>query len=143
MRVLFSFKIVEHPFHFFRLDFAEGQVVEDDKAVTAHFIGQDGLYRQSLDFSVDLHRKIAGFGGENHSAAAPLGRANRTLAGVARAFLPPRLPAAAAHFRAGEGGLCAPALVSEVRHDTFVDDVLVLGYIEYFAFQVDIPDLGA
>ena len=53
----------------------------------------------------------ARFGAEGHAAARPLGRPARALAGTARALLPPRLLATAAHLgpglralRAGPGG---------------------------------------
>ena len=78
-----------------------------------------------------------------HTTAAPLRRADRTLAGATGALLPPRLRAAAAHFGARLRAVRSGPLGRELRGDDLVHDRNVRLDAEDVVGQLDGAGVGA
>ena len=98
----------------------DAPVVDDDDLALGGAVGQRAAQREADHLLGRALRVVAGLGTVRHTAAAPLRRADRALAGPAGALLAPRLGAAAAHLGARLGAVRARPLGGELRGDHLV-----------------------
>ena len=94
----------------FRLDLAELEGFQADDVAFAHLFREDAAHRAAPHLHREGFAIVAGVRPEHDAAAAPLGRADRTLPRAAGPFLPPGLAAAAAHIGALLGVVRCPAV---------------------------------
>src|SRR5205823_9086279 len=89
-------------------------VLDHDDVALGGAVGQRAAQREANHLLGRALRVVARLGAVRDAAAPPLRRADRTLAGAARALLAPRLGAAALHLRAGLGAVRAGPLGREL-----------------------------